>query len=507
MRLAITSALSRRAEEIAVAEGDSLGELMQRAGAAVRREAAILRPGGSMLVLAGPGNNGGDGWTAARIAVQGGGPAGVMSFADPDALPEPARSAAAAAITAGVPWELCADIVSLERALSAAGIVVDALFGVGLRGALREPYPAVVAAINDAGVPVVAVDVPTGVDSDSGALLPVATNADVTVTFGALKRGLLQFPAAAAAGVIVVEAIGLPAPPEENGGVEVWDAEDLAAALPLPLPDAHKGARGRLLVVAGSAGMSGAAVLASEGAQRSGAGYVTIAVPSSLRDLVDAAVTSAVTVGLPQTPDGMLSEEAVHGVLALASGSDAVVIGPGLGRGEATVAAIRDIVAACERPMVIDADALNAIAGAPGVLADRQVPTVLTPHPGEAARLLGTDAAGIGADRYLSAASLAGPGRAVVLKGARSVVACGRRLSVNLTGNPGMATTGTGDVLSGVIGTLLAQGLQPFEASVVGAYVHGRAGDRAAGEIGPIGLVAGDLVARLPAALRELLEA
>jgi NAD(P)H-hydrate epimerase len=460
-----------------------------------------------MLVLAGPGNNGGDGWAAGRLALAAGERVGVMSFADPDSLPEPARSAAAAAIAAGVPWERSSDLFSLERALSATGLVVDALFGVGTRGMLREPYPAVVAAVNDAGVPVLAVDLPTGADADSGALMPVGIRADVTVTFGAVKRGLLQFPAAEAAGLVVVDEIGLPALPEASGAVEVWDAEDLRELIPVPAPDAHKSTRGRVLVVAGSAGMSGAAILAASAAQRAGAGYVTLAVPASLLDVADAGVTSAVTVGLPETHRRALSEESVHMVLALAARCDAVVVGPGLGREDATVCAIRDIVAACERPMVVDADALNAVAGALELLEAREAPTVLTPHPGEAARLLGADTAEVNVDRYRSAERLQGTHRAVVVKGARSVIACDGRLAVNMTGNPGMATTGTGDVLAGVVGTLLAQGLGPYEAAVLGAYLHGRAGDLAALRIGPIGLIAEDLTPELPAAVRELIEA
>ncbi len=504
MQLALTSALTRGAEEAAVRDGADLSSLMQRAGAAVAREAGIIAREGRILVLAGPGNNGGDGWVAARELARSGRDVLVVTTVDPDGLPQPALAAAAAAREAGVAWRPLGGLFDLERDLAAAEAVVDALLGVGVRGELRDPLSAVVAVVNDAGLPVIAVDVPTGVDADSGAVASAAIRADVTVTFGTAKTGLLQYPGAAAVGTLTVVDIGLPAPVTGPGAVEIWEAADLAEELPATPADAHKGSRGRVLVVAGSAGMSGAAVLAASGAQRAGAGYVTLAVPGSLLDVVDAGALSAVTRPLPETPGRALSAEAAHEALRLAAAADAVVIGPGLGTDPATARAVVDIVSASERPMVVDADALNVLAGVPEVLAGRTAPTVITPHPGEAGRLLGSDAAGVQADRYASARALAGPGRAALLKGARTVVALGDRTAVNMTGNPGMATTGTGDVLSGVIGALLARGLAPYEAAVVGAYLDGRAGDLAALELGPVGFVAQDLLTRLPRAMSEL---
>jgi hydroxyethylthiazole kinase-like uncharacterized protein yjeF len=503
VQLALTSALSRRAEELAAEQGSSPAVLMDRAGAAVAAHVSTLRPQGRVLVLAGPGNNGGDGWAAASVLHAQGRDVLVLTVAPPDSLPEPGLSAARSADGRGVPWRRLEALFELERELAKAGVVVDALLGVGVRGPLRDPLPAVAGAVADAGVPVVAADVPTGVDADTGAIASVAVAAAITVTFGALKTGLLQYPGAGSAGVVVTADIGLPFV-EGPGAVEVWEGDDYADEVPRIAPDANKGSRGRVLVVAGSAGMSGAAVLAASAAQRAGAGYVTLAVPASLLDLADAAVVSAVTRALPETGTRALREDAGAAVLALASSADAVVIGPGLGLDPGTIAAVRDIVAGCSRPMVVDADALNILAMSPEVLAARTAPTVVSPHPGEAARLLGLDVAGVQEDRWSAARALSGPGRVALLKGARSVIASMDRVAVNMTGNPGMATTGTGDVLSGVVGALMAQGCGAFEAAVLGAYLHGRAGDRASERVGPSGMVAEDLLPELPGAVAEL---
>ncbi len=504
MRLALTTALTRDAEQRAIAAGSSLARLMDRAGAAVAREAAIVAGEGRVLVLAGPGNNAGDGWVAARLLTEAGRDVLVLSTTDAASLPEPASEAAALAMGAGVPWRLLEDLFGLERELSTSSLVIDALLGVGAHGGLRDPLPAIVAAVNDAGLTVLAVDVPTGVDADTGAVAPSAIRADVTITFGSAKTGLLQFPGASFVGTLTVSDIGLPRPVLEPSAVELWEADDLASAFPWPEPDANKGSRGRVLVVAGSLGMSGAAVLAAAGAQRAGAGYVVLAVPASLVDTVDAGVLSAVTRPLPETSGRALAAEAADEVLRLAARADVVVLGPGLGTAPETAEAVRTIVAACERPLVLDADALNILARAPDVLAARTAPTVITPHPGEAGRLLGSSTGDVQRDRYAAARALTGPGRVVALKGARTVLASTERTAANVTGNPGLATTGTGDVLAGMVGALAASGLELFDSTVLAAYLHGRAGDLAVSDGGPVGLVAGDLPPLIPCAIAEL---
>jgi NAD(P)H-hydrate epimerase len=506
MQFAWTSSQSRAAEESAVAAGIPLAELMERAGRALVREVTALAPSGRVLVLAGPGNNGGDGWIAARLLAAQGRDVTVLTTVDPKDLPRPAADAAASAIEASrASVARMGDLLGLERELAQAAVVVDALLGVGLHGPLRDPYQAIVEAVNDAGVPVVAADVPTGVDADTGAWLPEAIRADVTVTFGAPKSGLLQFPAAGAVGVLSVADIGI-APYAGGSGVEVWEADDLAEVVPVPAPDAHKGSRGRLLVVAGSTGMSGAAVLAAGSAQRAGAGYVTLAVPHSLVPIADAAVTSVVVVGLAESAAGTLAAESAAEVLALASRADAVVLGPGLGRSETTVRAVRDIVAGLARPLLLDADGLYAVAEEQELLVAREAPTIVTPHSGEAGSLLGRSAEAVQQDRYAAARDLAKSGVVAVLKGARTVIDSGARTAVNMTGGPALATAGTGDVLAGVIGALLAQGVEAYAAAVLGVYLHGRAGDIAEREIGPFGVVAGDLASRLPRAVAELLD-
>jgi NAD(P)H-hydrate epimerase len=484
----------RAAERRAADAGTPLAALMDRAGAAVADAAERMAPAGPIAVVAGHGNNGGDGWVAARLLTERGRAVIVVALADPSDAPEPGRAAAAAARAAGVPTVF--GVESLSAALSDAALAIDAMLGIGIRGGLREPYASAVEALSASGVPVLAVDVPTGVDADTGAVDGPAVRASVTVTFGSMKAGLLQHPGAALAGRIEVAGIGLDTDGAAGPCVELLDERAYAALVPTIAPDANKGSRGRLLVIAGSGGMSGAAVLAAAAAQRTGAGYVTLAVPASLVDIADAGVRSAVTLALPETASRSIARGAIELLTERATAADAVVLGPGLSRDPETAGVVRALVERIERPLLIDADALNVFEGAVEHLLARFAPTVITPHPGEAGRLLGVTAAEVQRDRYGAARRLSTPTLAVALKGARTVVAHGRRLAVERAGNPGLATTGTGDVLSGIVGALLAQGLAPYEAALLGVHIHALAGDRAAAA-GMVGMVAEDVVAAI----------
>ncbi|MCX8007507.1 MAG: NAD(P)H-hydrate dehydratase, partial [Coriobacteriia bacterium] len=321
-----------------------------------------------------------------------------------------------------------------------------------------------------------------------------------------LKPGLLLYPGAQHAGQVSVVDLGLQVPSMRRPRVEVWDAADHAAVLPLPAPDAHKGDRGSVLVVAGSRLYAGASVLAASGAMRMGAGYVFAAVPASIVPVVQSALPHVIAVGLSETEEGVVSERAVEHVARLAEDVDAVVLGPGLTTHAPAVAAVRQLVTQLPGPLVLDADGLNALRPEEVQrMRERSAPTVVTPHPGELARMSGVTARDVQADRIRWALRASGPACACVLKGARTVVACNGRAVVTMAGNPGMATAGMGDVLAGMAGTLLAQGLPPLESAVLAAHLHARAGDLAADELTQVCLTSKDLPAFIPGAVRELL--
>jgi NAD(P)H-hydrate epimerase len=402
-----------------------------------------------------------------------------------------------------------------QHDVEAADVIVDAVLGTGLRseptGLARDAIAAISGRLA-AGVPVVAVDLPSGVPSDGGAVDWPAAFATVTVTFGAPKRGHVLPPACHHVGEVVVADIGISPQSLASASPSLFLLEDRDAAVAFPRRrrEAHKGDFGHGLIVAGSLGKTGAAVLAAGGALRAGAGLVTVATPEPCLPVVAAARAEAMTEPLPATARGGLDEAALPRLLDLAAERDAVVLGPGLGQEPGTRALVRAFVRACPVPLVIDADGLNALAataGEPAVLdaLRRDLATVLTPHPGEMARLAGRPAAEVQRGRPEAAAALAREtGAVVVLKGERTLVAePSGRAAVSASGNPGMATGGTGDVLAGVVGSLLARhgALLAATAAVV---VHGRAGDLAARERGEEGLTAGDLVEALPAAIESV---
>ena len=366
---------------------------------------------------------------------------------------------------------------------------------------------AAIAAINACGAPVLAVDIASGLSADTGTPLGAAVRATLTATFGYPKVGQLLYPGVEHTGLLAVVDIGIPR--EALAAVAprttLLEGEEVGALLPPRRRDAHKGDFGHVLVIAGSRGKTGAALLAAQAAVRSGAGLTTLAVPGTLQAVLEAQVREAMTAPLADTGDGAaaLADGAVADVLVADRG--AVVCGPGLGQAPATRELVRHVVRQCAAPLVLDADGLNAVAGT-SVLRERPGPTVVTPHPGEMARLSGGDTTRVQADRLGTARAFAGAERVVVvLKGARTVVASpDGATAICPTGNPGMASGGAGDVLAGVIGALLAQGLAPYEAATLGVFAHGAAGDAVAARQGEVGLLATDLAAELPATFARL---
>jgi NAD(P)H-hydrate epimerase len=404
-----------------------------------------------------------------------------------------------------------AGMATLRKELRRSALIIDAIFGTGFHGK-PDPFSAsVIRTVNGSGLPVLAVDIPSGVDGRTGAAPGAAVRAAATVTMGLMKSGLLFHPGRALAGSVNIADIGFP-PGAVNGqkiDLETADADYARSLLPHRAPDAHKGSCGTVLVLAGSAGYTGAATLASMAALRGGAGLVCLGIPESLHDIMEAKLTEVITRPLPETPARSLSPDGLDAIEALLARADALALGPGLSTHPGTADLVAGVLQRLTVPAVIDADGLNILATRPAAIRPLRSPAVLTPHVGEMARLLKTTNAAVKDDPVAAVREAAARFKAViVLKGAPTVTARpDGRVWINTTGNPGMATAGAGDVLTGLIAALLAQGLKAAEAAVLGVYLHGLAGDCAVGEKTEYGLIAGDLVDHLPRAFRELMEA
>lgn len=463
-----------------------------------------------VVVVCGPGNNGGDGWAMARLLLVRGVDCEVIALhpATEDAQVQ-ARIAGNLGVSA-IEVRDDADLETVETRLREADVVVDALFGTGLARPLEGLPAQLVGAIVASGRPILAVDLPSGLDASQASLPEVVVWADVTVTFVAPKVAHVLAPACEACGEVVICDLGFPASLLEHvaSTLSVTSLEDLRAALPPRPRDTHKGEAGRVLVVAGSVGMAGAAVLAGRAALRAGAGLVTLAVPEPIAAIVAGASLETMTIALPSCERGRLDPAAAARIIELAPRFDAVALGPGLGGGaldEELAATLRRAVLGCEVPLVLDADGLNAFAGRIGELADRAAATVLTPHAGEAARLLDASVEEVLSDRLASVREASWCARSVVvLKGRQSLVAApNSEVAITPTGNPALATGGSGDVLTGVVAALLAGGLAPFEAARLGTYWHGLAGDEVAAVKGDRGVVATDVIEVLPVVLNR----
>ncbi|MCP3981988.1 MAG: NAD(P)H-hydrate dehydratase [bacterium] len=489
-------------------------QLMEAAGRGVAE--ALLEEQPSLFsrpvwILCGKGNNGGDGLVVARELRLRELHPHVILLARATDLTGDAAASLRKAREAGVPIVEVTDAEawSRERAgLDANPIVVDAMLGTGVSGGPRGTIAIVIDDLNDAGVEVFSIDLPSGLEADAPDVVGRPLRALRTYTLCRPKPALVQEPAAALCGSFRVIPIGIPdeAVERQRSRME-WLDHDAAASL-LPPRDAasHKGTYGHLLAVAGSLGKAGAAALLARGALRSGVGLLTVATPAGVLPTLAAHSAECMTEPLPETAAGVLDAGAARTVATLAATRDALAVGPGLSNAPDVAREIREIVARRTLPVVLDADGLNAFAGDAAALRGAAGPLVITPHPGEAARLLGVDTREIQADRLGAARRLAdATGAVVVLKGHRTlVVSHDGAVAVNAGGNPGMATGGSGDVLTGTVGAFLARGLDAFDAARLGVHAHAAAGDLAAVELGQDGLIAGDVVDRLPAALLAL---
>jgi NAD(P)H-hydrate epimerase len=453
-------------EEQGVPEAD----LMERAGLGLARVTAAAAGDGPVRIVVGKGNNGGDGRVAARLLAQDGYEVEVLDGTQP-----------------------------FERdRLEGSGVVVDALLGTGFEGAPREPVASAIWAINEQGAPVVSCDVPSGVNASTGEVETDAVRAAATATFHGSKLGLHVNPGKAHAGRVEVVEIGIPrgAPEPNNAGLI---SERVLALYPRREPSGSKFESGVVVVVGGSMGLTGAPTMAARSAQRAGAGYVQVAVPGPVQPAVDLRLLEQMSRGLPDD-DGFHTPAGVTDVEELAERAGAVVLGPGIGRAEGAQEFARGAAVAVEVPLLVDADGLNAHAGRLDLFRERDAPTVLTPHEAELGRLLEIDTEEVAAHRLEHARDAAElSGAVVLLKGDDTIVARpGGPVAVSPGGTPALATAGTGDVLSGLIGALLAKGMDAFEAAALGALAHVLAARAAAERLGPDHVMAGDVIEALP---------
>jgi NAD(P)H-hydrate epimerase len=485
--------------------------LMERAGrGAADAILGFLGPrgkGARIAIVCGKGGKGGDGFVAARwLRRAGARPTVWLAAADADIRGDAAEKLSALR-RAGLRPRTVEDEARVSANLAEADLIVDALLGTGARGPASGLTARMIELINAAGRPVIALDIPSGMPADGGPPTGPAIRAAMTATFAGLKRGLVTGPAAPLAGRVQVVSIGIPADEVERDiATFVMEGADAGRLFPERPREAHKGTYGHVLIVGGSRGKTGAAALAARAAMRAGAGLVTVATAASQQPIVAALLLESMTEALPEIAAGAIGLDAVASLCALAAARSAVAVGPGLGVAAETQAAARELVEAIPGPMVVDADALTALAGHLEILRRARGPRCLTPHPGEMARLLGVAVAAVEGDRLECARSFATTyGVYLVLKGAATVVGDpGGRVILNPTGNPGMASGGMGDVLTGMVGALLARRADPGAALPAAVYLHGLAADLAVERVGQEALVASDVIEALPQALQAL---
>ncbi len=494
------------ADKTAQSLGIPGGVLMERAGAAMAAEILTRYPPRRLrraLAVCGGGNNGGDGFVVARELHRAG--VRVDVIVTKDEYSGDSATNLEALRNLGVAIH---DPEMLDELLDGASLVVDALLGTGFTGAVREKEAGLIRQLNSAEVTTVSVDVPSGVNGSTGETAGEAVRADLTICAHAAKVGCVISPGAEHAGEVAAVEIGIP--PEAESfwpSVTLADRDDLRGLIPRTTTSSHKYSAGAVLVVAGARRMTGAAVMSVEAAQRAGCGIVFLATPESAASALDLKLTETLVHGMPEDESGYMSPDALEDILKLAERASALVVGPAIGTGEKSQSLVEGILQEVEVPVVLDADGITALAGSDAI-SRREAPTVITPHTGELGRLLGTSAKEVSAERLKSVRRAAEEhGCCVLLKGADTIVVDGDEISVNSTGSVALATAGTGDVLSGVIGALLSRGSSPFDAARIGAWAHGRAAQLWLEKTGwpAESLIATDLLSHVPDAIGELL--
>jgi len=457
-----------------------------------------------VAIFAGGGNNGGDGFVVARHLISEGLDVDTYVVSDPKKYKGDALTNYKALVKIG------GNIIELKdnlRKYKQADVIVDALFGTGLDREVTGFYKKVIEFINIQGVPTIAVDIPSGLDSNSGYPLGTAILADITVTFVLPKLGISIYPGVEFAGEIYVADITTPDFLENDIPYELLSSESVVDIIEPRYEDTHKGIYGHLFILAGSPGKSGAAALSALGAQRSGTGLVTVGIPKSLNLIMEQKTTEAMTEPLPETDLETFGLVSLDRAMEIAEDKKtAIAIGPGISTTNETREFVYEIIRDSELPMVIDADALTLVGDNPKILNEAKAPIVLTPHPGEMSRLAGISTEEVQANRIGVALDFSTKYNVyLVLKGARSVISTPQgEIFINTTGNAGMASGGMGDILTGIIGGLLAQRIEPADACKLGVFAHGLAGDLAAEQSGEAGIIASDVANKLPNAIREI---
>jgi ADP-dependent NAD(P)H-hydrate dehydratase / NAD(P)H-hydrate epimerase len=510
-----TAELMRKLDRRAIAEFGIPGIVLME-NAARGTVNALFRffpnlPNTRVAVFAGRGNNGGDALAVTRYLVNRNIPCQVFVLAAQEEVKGDARVNLEILRRMEVPvrYILSREELEGERAsISRQDLLIDGIFGTGLKGKVDGFFKETIVFLNSLKKPVVAIDIPSGLDADSGQILGVCIQARITVTFGLAKRGLLVQPGAHAAGELVIVDISLPRSAVEGEKIpdHLLEGTDFLPYLAPRNADAHKGQFGHLFILAGSPGKTGAAALVAQSALRVGTGLVTLGIPESLNPILEEKLTEVMTEPLPETKEKTLSLDSQKQILNLTSHKTALAIGPGLSLNPETIRLVHQVVRRNTLPTVIDADGLSAVAGKIDILEKKKAEIILTPHPGEMARLLGMKTDEVQKDRIETSRKFAREHEIIlVLKGSRTLVADhGGDVFINPTGNPGMASGGMGDVLTGMIAGFLAQGIPPLEAAKMGVYLHGLAGDYAAFLKGERGMAAGDVIDHVPLVLRAL---
>ncbi len=464
-----------------------------------------------ITVVAGSGNNAGDGFALARIYRSKGAQVSVVCLRSPKVLSGDALTNFQILERIAIPvtvWDEAKDFDTQWEPVRQSGAVIDAVLGTGLKSEVKGLYRDIIERLNGLDIPLLSVDIPSGLDATTGRPLGAAIKATATATFGFLKVGHLIERGPELAGQVEVIDIGIPPSLVQSAGIQrFWLTEELVSSWIEPRrPETHKGNAGHVCVLSGSLGKTGAASLVSMGAARAGAGLVTLFIPESLNAILEVKLTEAMTLPIAETPDKTPSSAAFQQILGFLEGKQAMAIGPGISTNEDTATLVKQLLTNVRCPMVLDADAITAVSQDPTVLRKVEAPLVLTPHPGEMARLCHSTVADVQRNRLESAQKFSSEyGVVLVLKGHRTIIASpDGRLAINSTGNPAMASGGTGDTLTGIITGLLAQGFDAFRAACLGVYVHGAACDNLFDGFSSRGLLATDMLDEIPAVLGHL---
>ena len=462
-------------------------------------------------IVAGRGNNGGDGFVIARYLHGMGAAVTVYLFSERTAVKGDAATNLELLTALKIPVVAITDTTTLAQhrtAMCHHSIWVDALLGTGLNAEVKGLFRAVIDLVNSLNRPVIAVDIPSGLSADTAMICGACIQAHTTVTFGFPKIGHILFPGAALTGRLETIDIGIPPHIVQNIGPKhhVLTRDGIARSFVQRLPTSHKGTAGHVLVVGGSTGKAGAAVMSGLGALRSGAGLVTLAIPNSLNDIIQSQIPEIMTVPMEGRKEGLWDDSLVCGIREQLQGKKCLAIGPGMGVSAETRRLVLDILRELSIPVVLDADGLNCISDRLDILRELKAPAILTPHPGEMSRLTGKSVSVIQADRIGIAGEFSRThGVHLVLKGARTVIAHpDGSVYINLTANPGMGAGGMGDVLTGVIAGLLAQGFEAETAAHTGVYLHGKAADALSKSRGPFGFLATEVAGAIPGVIQEI---